>query len=289
MTTDPLHGWAQHLAARGWPVFPLAPGSKRPAIRDWEHRATTDPDRITRCWHGGRFGIGLATGPARLVVLDLDPAPDDAGPDGATGLAALTAARGVALPATYTVATPRGGTHLYFTTPPGVRLRNTASTLAPRIDTRAEGGYVVAPGTILPNGGYELTDDTDPPDLPAWLVQALTQRPAAAPSAPAQHAVGDRGGYVAAAVTGETDNIRRAPRGRHNAVLCRAAYALGQLVGAGLLDPATARTELVSAAGFLIGADCDCTHAEVTRVIDAGLHAGARNPRRNTGGRGAAA
>ena len=284
MSTDRyLHDWAQHLATRGWPVFPLLPGTKRPAIRDWEHRASTDPGRIRRCWYGARFGIGLATGPARLVVLDLDPASQDDGPDGATGLAALAAARGVQLAATWTVTTPRGGQHLYYRCPPGVRLRNTASTLAPHVDTRADGGYVVAPGTILPNGGYELTDDTNPADLPAWLVQALTERPAVSLSAPPHRPVTDHGGYVAAAVAGETDKVRRAPRGEHNAVLCRAAYALGQLIGARLLDHGAARAELLSAAGFLIGADCDCTPTEVTRIIDAGLTAGARNPRRHTG------
>ncbi|MGH3702838.1 MAG: hypothetical protein ACRDQY_26015 [Pseudonocardiaceae bacterium] len=69
---------------------------------------------------------------------------------------------------------------------------------------------------------------------------------------------------------------------QHNAVLCRAAYALGQLLGAGLLTETTARTELTTAADALIGADCDCTPREVARVITAGLAAGARNPRRTT-------
>jgi hypothetical protein len=57
---------------------------------------------------------------------------------------------------------------------------------------------------------------------------------------------------------------------------------LGQLIGAGLLDEATARAELTTAASPLIGADCDCTPAEVARVITAGLAAGTRNPRRTT-------
>jgi len=283
MNTNPLHDWAQHLASRGWAVFPLAPGAKRPAIREWEHRATTDPDRITRCWHAGAgFGIGIACGTSRLVVLDLDPATDAGGPDGAGALAALAAARGVQLAPTFTVATPRGGTHLYYAAPPGVQLRNTAGTLAPHVDTRANGGYVVAPGTVLPNGGYELVDDTDPPELPAWLVQALTARPSASLSAPTQRPCTDPGGYVAAAVRGECDKVRHAPAGRHNATLCRAAYALGQLVGAGLLAHADARAALVAAGGVLIGADCGCTPGEVARVIDSGLAAGARNPRRTT-------
>lgn len=76
--------------------------------------------------------------------------------------------------------------------------------------------------------------------------------------------------------------MRTAPAGQHNAVLCRAAYALGQLVGASLLDQATARAELTTAAGALISADCDCTPREVARVIRAGLAAGAANPRRTT-------
>ncbi|MGH3820913.1 MAG: bifunctional DNA primase/polymerase, partial [Pseudonocardiaceae bacterium] len=68
----------------------------------------------------------------------------------------------------------------------------------------------------------------------------------------------------------------------HNAVLCRAAYALGQLIGAGVLDDATARADLTTAAGSLVSAECDCTPREVARVITAGLAAGARNPRRTT-------
>lgn len=279
-----LHDWALCLAEMGWRIFPLIPGTKRPAVGDWEHRASSDPDRITRCWHAGRgFNIGVATGPSGLVVVDLDTTTDGKpGPDGAAALAALAVSRGVEVPGTYTVSTPSGGHHLYFTSPPGVLLRNTAGALAPRIDTRAHGGYVVGPGSMLPGGGYELLDETAPPDLPAWLVQALTQRPAA-PLPARPHAVAaDPGGYVSAAVRGEAQRVRDAPRGQHNAVLCRAAYALGQLIGAGLLDSDTARTGLTAAADALIGADCGCTPAEVARVINAGLAAGARNPRRTT-------
>lgn len=65
-------------------------------------------------------------------------------------------------------------------------------------------------------------------------------------------------------------------------MLCRAAYALGQLVGAGLLHETTVRADLTAAAESLIGADCDCTPREVARVITAGLAARDRNPRRTT-------
>jgi hypothetical protein len=95
-------------------------------------------------------------------------------------------------------------------------------------------------------------------------------------------ATANPGGYVAAAVHGECQRVRTAPPGQHNAVLCRAAYALGQLVGAGLLHDTTARAELTAAADALIRADCTCTPREIARVITAGLAAGARNPRRTT-------
>jgi hypothetical protein len=92
----------------------------------------------------------------------------------------------------------------------------------------------------------------------------------------------NRSGYTTAAVRGEVHRVRTAPPGQHNAILCRAAYALGQLVGAGFLDSDTARAELTTAASTLIAANCDCTVHEVARVITAGLAAGVRNPRRTT-------
>lgn len=284
-THQALHRWALYLAGMGWHVFPLIPGTQRPALRDWETRATTDPDRITRAWHDRPFNIGIATGPSGLVVVDLDPAKTPGQPDGATALTALAQARGVQVPTTYTVTTPRGGTHLYFTTPPGVHLRNTAATLAPHIDTRATGGYVVAPGSTRPDGGYELHDDTDPIPLPAWLVQALSHhRPTTLP-APSESACVNPDGYVTAALRGEAQRVRTAPPGQHNTALSRAAYALGQLIGAGLLDHTTAHTHLTTAAHTLITADCDCTPDEITRVITTSLTAGTRNPRRGPGNR----
>lgn len=289
--TAQLAQWAQQLAALGWRVFPITPGAKKPPmIGEWEQRATTDPDRISRCWQRASFNIGIATGPSGLVVIDLDVPSGPAGadqPDGAAGLAALAADRGVAVPETYTVATPSGGTHLYFTTPPGVRLRNTQDALAPAIDTRAAGGYVVAAGSITPGGAYELTDDTQPAELPAWLVQALTERRSPALSgrenrrlAGPERAVGRPDSYAATAVDAETERVRTAAGRQHNTVLSHAAYNLGQLVGADLLTPADATRALTDAAVHMIVADCDCTAREVQRVIAAGLTAGTARPRR---------
>jgi hypothetical protein len=292
-TTSNLRAWALHFAERGWHVFPITPGAKKPPVIDrWETRASTDSDQIHRWWRHTAYSVGIATGPSGLVVVDLDtrkhdqPAPDrwaTLGISSGVGVLRMLARQhGTTVTPTYAVTTPSGGWHLYYTAPAGVALRNTHDVIGWKIDTRAHGGYVVAPGSPVPPSGYELIDDRDPTGLPAWLHQVVMPKPPTAFSGPAQTTATNLDGYTSAAVRGEVHRVRMAPPGQHNAVLCRAAYALGQLVGAGLLDHTTARTELTTAADPLIGADCDCTPAEIARVITAGLATGARNPRRTT-------
>jgi hypothetical protein len=292
-TCTNLRAWALHFAERGWHVFPIAPGAKKPPVIDrWETRASTDPDQIHRWWRRIPHSIGIATGPSGLVVVDLDtrkhgqPAPDrwtTLGIGSGVGVLRMLARQhGTTVTPTYAVTTPSGGWHLYYTAPAGVVLRNTHDAIGFKIDTRAHGGYVIAPGSPVPPDGYQLTDDRDPAELPSWIHQALTPKPSTALSAPAVHATVNPTVYVSAAMGGEVQRVRTAPPGQHNTVLCRAAYALGQLIGAGLLDHGSARAELTAAASALVGADCDCTPAEVARVITAGLAAGTRNPRRTT-------
>jgi hypothetical protein len=282
---------ALHLASRGWHVFPITPGAKKPPIIDrWETRATTDPDRINHWWRNIPYSVGIATGPSGLVVVDLDTRkPGQTVPtrwarlgigSGAAALRALAHQQGTTITPTFATRTPSGGWHLYYTAPPGTVLRNTQAMIGWKIDTRAHGGYVIAPGCPLHPGRYELVDGRDPVELPTWIHRALTPNPPTALSAPALAAGTSPSSYVLAAVRGECQRVRTAPPGQHNAVLCRAAYALGQLVGAGLLTEENARADLTTAADTLISADCQCTPGEITRVITAGLTAGARNPRR---------
>ncbi|MGQ0572750.1 MAG: bifunctional DNA primase/polymerase, partial [Pseudonocardia sp.] len=286
-----LAGWLD-LAARGWHLFPVRPGGKAPAIRRWERRATTDPDRITRFWtaHPGH-NAGIACGPSGLLVVDCDmPKPDVSKPggppaggrDGAEVLAALAAGRG-GLPDTWTVSTPSGGRHVYFRAPAGAPLGHTGRTLGPLLDTRGRGGQVLAPGSRLPNGGYELLDDTDPADLPGWLVWRLSATAPTAVSGPCERpsaVAGDRTAYVSAIVRAELQRVTGAGRGGHNAAVFTAARALGQLVGAGALDRAAAEHDLTDAARHIVGGPCDCTARDVAATIRSGLDHGARRPRR---------
>ncbi|WP_328639554.1 bifunctional DNA primase/polymerase [Streptomyces canus] len=245
-------------AARGWPVIPLRPRSKVPALhgerrcpragdckdghRTFEQRATTDPARIERCWAAGPFNVGIATGPARLLVVDLDtlkPTDTEGTPDGAANFLALCERAGHTVPVTRRIRTPSGGEHLYFTAPDGVRFTNTTGTLTPKVDTRAWGGQVVAPGSITPQGPYTVLDDQPVANLPEWLQKALTapQRPVMAPVLPALARDTDR--YAAAVLHREVAAVATTREGGRQAELLRAVRAVGRFVAWGDLDRAT--------------------------------------------------
>ena len=134
-------------ARSGLYVFPVCPFGKAPAVRGWEHAATTDPAVITAWWRARPYNIGVATGPSRLLVVDLDTARDTTPPpqwaaarNGDDVLRLLAADAGQPYPGhTFTVTTPSGGRHLYFGMPTGAALRNTAGRLGWKIDTRGLG------------------------------------------------------------------------------------------------------------------------------------------------------
>jgi bifunctional DNA primase/polymerase-like protein len=294
-------------AARGWHVFPLRPGTKRPALHGfdhcprtgqcaarhagWEQRATTNPVRIRAAWSAGPFNIGLATGPSGLVVIDLDSArPGETPPepwnqpgirDGQDVLAALADQSSQPYPAdTLTVATPSGGLHLYYMAPGDAALRNTAGTgLGWKIDTRAHGGYVVAPGSIVDGRAYEITADQEPAPLPDWLLDRL--RPAPLPPAP-EHPVpvpsSRRSRYLDAALRAEAAKVQQAPDRQRNATLYAAALALGQLVAGGALPEDEVRAALLTAAGRHIAVGA-YSERQAHQTIGSGLRAGANRPR----------
>jgi hypothetical protein len=300
---------ALYAAGRGWHVFPVRPNGKRPAFPDhdaercdhtdprcrgghtgWEPRATLDERRIRRAWTTTPWNIGIACGPARLVVVDLDtPKPGDTPPPewdrpgivtGADVLAALCDEAGQPYPAdTWTVATPSGGAHLYFTAPgEGPELRNTRGGnggLGWLVDTRAAGGLVVAPGSTVNGRPYTVTCDTPPAPLPGWLAERLRPAPLP-PQRPVDVTLppGRASGYLRRAVDGELARVLQSPPRGHNDALYRAAVALGQLVAGGMLSEHDVTAWLTDAA-YQVGQK----PGETARTIASGLRAGAQRPR----------
>jgi hypothetical protein len=266
------------LASRGWQVFPCAAGTKRPALSgDWQRHATTDPGRIRDWWTYRAYNIGISCGASGLVVVDLDvPKRRDADSvTGADSLAELCKRSGESYPAgTFTVTTPSGGTHLYFRSP-GVAIANSASRLGPLIDIRAEGGYVIAPGSRVGGRHYTPVNPALPVTLPAWIARALTHpagQPAPAPLPRAASA--GVAPYGLAALRAEAARVATAHEGARNDTLNRAAFSLGQLVAGGCLPDAAVTTALAGAAR-----ESGLPEREASRTIRSGMIAGARQPR----------
>ncbi|MGW8528978.1 bifunctional DNA primase/polymerase [Nocardiopsis sp. NPDC055824] len=307
-----LIDFALAAARRGWPVFPLTPRSKKPPlVRDWERAASTDPDRIRAWWRRWpQANYGIATGPARLVVVDLDtPKPDQEPPErwrlpgvveGADVLAVLAERAGQPVPTeAFTVRTRRGGLHLYFTHPAGPHLGNTSGSLGWLIDTRAHGGYVVGPGCPVTaangSGRYEVEARQDPAPLPEWI-GSLLRRPDSpdrptAPHAPAPGPADDvfaaittddrrRAAYVRAAVSGELARVRGAVPGTRNTNLYIAAASLGQFAREGLLDAGWIADALHDAALDANAGGDPNSAREIAATIRSGLAKGLREPRR---------
>lgn len=284
---SPLMQAALAYAERGIPVFPLQPRGKLPLIpkdqggRGFED-ATTDRDIIRQWW--SRFpqaNIGIATGRrAGFWVLDIDaPGVTPSGKEKQDGAASLTELERIngRLPPTVAQRTPTGGHHRFFRIN-GVEIRNRASKAGPGIDTRGEGGYVVAPPSVHPNGHpYEWMDgaglDTELADAPAWLVDLLTKKPEPTPS-PNREPTDRSNAYVEAAFARELAALSGAHQGARNDQLNLSAFALGQFVGAGLLGRSRCEIALRSAAAGL-GLD----ERETIGTIKSGLDAGALQPR----------
>ena len=295
-------------AARGWSVLPLRPDGKRPAFPDhtadrctrtdpwcrdghrgWEPRATTDPARIRRAWSNRPYGVGVACGPSGLLVVDLDrPKPDRERPaawaidgvtDGSDVLAVLAERAGQPFPAdTYTVHTGRGGAHLYFRRPTGVRLGNSAGErggLGWLVDTRGIGGYVVAAGSTVDGRRYTAGAECEPAPLPGWLADRLIPPARALTGPPATSPVGRLPAYLAAALADEVAAVAATPEGGRNHALFEAATSLGRLVAGGALPAELVTAELERAAET-----AGLEPAETAATIASGLRKGARRPRR---------
>ncbi|WP_328735337.1 bifunctional DNA primase/polymerase [Streptomyces bobili] len=280
---------ALDAANRGWHVFPLRPGTKRPALHGeaacprnapctrghlkWEQRATTDPERINATWSRGPYNVGIATGPSGLLVVDLDLPKDNGSSDAPTGaatFAALCERAGHPVPTTYQVPTASGGEHLYFAAPPRVRLGNTAGTLAPLVDTRAWGGYVVAAGSTTPTGTYTAANDTPAAPLPGWLLALLQPAPAARPVAPLRLPAVDGSRAALAALEAECAVVATAPEMQRNTTLNRCAFKAGRFVAWGDL-PRHVAEEAFQGAGEAVGLTAAECRATIRSALDSSI------------------
>jgi KaiC/GvpD/RAD55 family RecA-like ATPase len=153
-------------AGRGFKVFPLAAGTKKPLFGEsWPEISTTDPEQIMRWWRDELTGTprdyNIGSDCSGWIVADLDRKN---GKDGVREFEAM----GGRLGETLTVRTTTGGFHAYFNSQ-GLDVANSAGAIAPGIDIRAFRGYTVAPGSVIESGSYELHADKPITDAPTFI------------------------------------------------------------------------------------------------------------------------
>ncbi|MEU4244045.1 bifunctional DNA primase/polymerase [Actinoplanes sp. NPDC026619] len=233
---------------------------KHPRLRHGLTDASTDPRQIEMWWaRWPSANIGLRTGIA-MDVADIDSE------EGRHGLTHLL---GGFLPAGPRVRTGGGGWHLWFR-PTGFGNR---VHLLPGLDWRGVGGYVVAPPSRHARGGDYRWVRRPGDHLPAGPASLLALIEGPPPPSARHRPIAHPDRYATAALTAEADRVAAAPVGSRNDTLNRAAFALGRLVGAGLLDQGDVVRELDAAARR-----AGLGRAEVRRTIRSGLTAGRRMP-----------
>ncbi|SES44422.1 Bifunctional DNA primase/polymerase, N-terminal [Streptomyces sp. yr375] len=160
--------------------------------------ASADPARVRELFAAAPWatGYGIACGlpPHHLIGVDLDTKSDT---DSTAALRELALRHHFTIPPTIVVRTPSGGRHLWLTGPPDVIVPNSAGRLAPGIDIRGAGGYLVGPGSHTTHGTYATTPGTahlTPAPCPHALLRLLLppHRPYPAPR-DATRAAGARG------------------------------------------------------------------------------------------------
>jgi KaiC/GvpD/RAD55 family RecA-like ATPase len=178
-------------ARMGWHVFPLAPVTpgddktgKRPIIPNGHLRATVDEATIRAWWTNyPHAGIGVATAPSGLVVLDVDVAKDKRGAESLEAFQPY-------LPDTLTASTGSGGLHLVFARG-DAEARRTINLPLPgqpkdpakpsHLDLLGDGYFIVEPSPHYSGGTYRWVNKVPPAPLPE--VFKAIQRQSAPPKA----------------------------------------------------------------------------------------------------------
>jgi Protein of unknown function (DUF3631)/Bifunctional DNA primase/polymerase, N-terminal len=300
---------ALELAAAGIPVFPATcrcTGSdkwqKQPLVDKWQQAATTDPQQIRTWWRVHPNAVpGIELGRAGLVVVDADR---HGGPDGVAALAGL-ASEHCGLPFGPMTATAGGGEHHVFRQPDGRRFGNRSGALPAGIDVRGAGGWIVAPGSVRPDGArWEPADGTPSladafrsrtiPTLPEWIgariyggpQRSLGGPPSVETNSPTVSAQPHRNGrhdpssgrregdYARAALDGCARELARAGLGERNNMLNSSAYRMGRMAARGWIegpDIADALWEACEINGLVRDDGIDAVQATLASGVNAGV------------------
>lgn len=288
----------QQAIHAGLTLVPIPLGGKRPLIQGWQSDKNVWVDTQEKAEEYIKTyphdGVGVLHSESRTCALDIDD-PDRT----ATALAAV----GINL-MTLLKTGPRikgkNGEKPLYRMPIGVSLK-TVKLVVDGTIFELRGGHGVQdvlPPSIHPttNKPYEWVGasiDDGIPELPAELLRVWQNWEQCKPAmllalgvsvvdstttqelaSPRSAGVESAARYVQTALERELGRIRQTGKGGRNDQLNRSAFSLGQLVGAGVLDEAEARSELLEAARSI-----GLPERELLATIRSGLSSGRTRPR----------
>lgn len=145
---------ALRYAERGFYVFPLVPKKKHPLTPHGFKDSTRNKEQIIAWWRQyPNANIGIATGLeySNILVLDIDVGE---GKDGWKALEYLQKRYGLLSTRTVEAKSGKGGTHYYYRLDEGQEVPCSSNKIGKDLDIRSEGGYIVAPPSLHPNGKH---------------------------------------------------------------------------------------------------------------------------------------
>ena len=236
----------------GWRILPCDPERKKPLIDGGTGFCNASDDLAVVegwCRQFNPWMYGIPTGQMNdLVVLDVDV--HDAERNGYASLKMLEA-KGMVLPETLRVKTPSGGMHWYFANPKDADIRNSAGKIAPGLDIRGNGGYVIGVGSVNAKGQAYLPDnEADIAEMPRWLVDLCLKGTTEAIQGKSQSTakkfkaslgstvrkVNDPQAYLNVAFFNCCLEVERAEKGSRNSKLFRNAKKLFSYAAGGMLS-----------------------------------------------------
>lgn len=227
----------------GYAPFPCAANTKTPLVK-WTVDYATSQDQVVDWWTDWpEDNIGINCQESNLLAVDLD------GVDAARAFARLWTAMESKHPNYYgtpIIQTPHGW-HYYYDLP-DPPLHNTKSSLMPGVDTRAAGGMVVGPGSVIDGVPYQLVsgDLTRTRPVPGWLIGRLREFEKTVSSPVSLDGEAWPEALARLRVDQKCGELRRTPEGRRNVKLYKVAFALRPARAA--LGPEVVRALLTDAA-----------------------------------------
>src|SRR4249919_274053 len=233
----------EQYAQRGWACFPLKPGGKQPATRSGVYAGTDDLVTLRRWWKNTDYNIGINCGASNLVVVDLDIDKEGVGQESGVSWWLETCSRVGEDPwGTYSVVTASGGLHLYYELPESALIRSRNGVLAPLVDIKSNGGYVVAAGSEVDGHVYEWTELTNVvAPAPIWLMAIVMDHE---PTPEEQRAklearvrfTSDLENDPVAVIRKRAERLASTPTGNRNETLNAIAFSLFEASSENLID-----------------------------------------------------